>query len=191
MERWARTATSALILDQGDLTRAEVDAVVTAASPDLLGCGGVDAAVHRAAGPELLDACRALPARQGVRCDPGDARVTAGFRLSARIVIHAVGPVYGSSPDPHQTLQQAYLSCLDLARQHGCRSVAFPALSCGVHGFPAAEAASLAMEAVGVAKAPQEVRFVLFSAPLYAAFRAAAVARFGEPLLTPVACPRS
>ena len=187
MEWWARTEGCALTLDQGDLTRAGVDAVVNAANSGLLGGGGVDGAIHRAAGPELLEACRALPAPNGVRCPPGEARLTGAFRLAARVVIHAVGPVYGASPDPHGTLLRAHRSCLALAQEHGCTSVAFPALACGIYGFPAREAAPIAMEAAAsAAETFQELRFVLFSPEMYAVFREAAVDRFGQPLGLPV-----
>lgn len=183
MERWARTPTCALTLVQGDLTQAEVDAVVNAANSSLLGGGGVDGALHRAAGPALLEACRALPARQGVRCPPGEARLTGGFRLPARVVIHAVGPIFNTTPDPHGTLRRAHEASLALAVQQGCERVAFPALSCGAYGFPAEEAAPIAMEAAaGAADTVREVRFVLFSSDLYAAFRSAALARFGPPV---------
>lgn len=181
MERWARPG-GALTLDRGDLTRAQVDAIVNAANSGLLGGGGVDGAIHRAAGPDLLDACRRLPKTKGVRCPPGGARLTPGFRLPARFIIHAVGPIYRSDPDPAATLLRAHRSSLELALAHECASVAFPAISCGVYGFPMHEAAPLAMQAVSLyAGALAEVRFVLFSDEIYAAFREAAVDRFGQP----------
>jgi len=129
-----------------DLTRLAVDAIVNAANRQLLGGGGVDGAIHRAAGPRLLQACRALPeVASGVRCPTGEARITPGFELPAAHVIHTVGPVWrgGSHGEPEQ-LAACYRNALQLAREHGLRSIAFPAISCGAYGYPpelAAEAA--------------------------------------------------
>jgi O-acetyl-ADP-ribose deacetylase (regulator of RNase III) len=130
-----------------DLTSLAVDAVVNAAAPDLLGGGGVDGAIHRAAGPQLLAACRALPqVRPGVRCPPGEARLTAGFALPARYVIHTVGPVWrGGDRGEPALLASCYRQCIRLATEHALRSLAFPAISCGVYGYPADAAASIAL----------------------------------------------
>lgn len=132
-------------LHQGDITQARVDALVNAANPALLGGGGVDGAIHRAAGPALLAACQALPVHSGIRCPSGEARITPGGLLAARYVIHAVGPVYGHDPAPAATLARAYRSALILALAHGCHSVALPALSCGAYGYPPPEAAAIAL----------------------------------------------
>ena len=159
---------------QGDLTQAAVDAIVNAANEAMLGGGGVDGAIHRAAGPELLEACRKVPqVRPGVRCPTGEARITPGFRLPARYVIHTVGPVYRRHPDPAGALASCHRNSLRLAVENGLRTVAFPAISCGVYGYPLHEAAPIA---VGVAREGwdlDEVRFVLFGADALAAWEQA------------------
>ncbi|WP_266157385.1 O-acetyl-ADP-ribose deacetylase [Dyella silvatica] len=131
----------------GDITRLAVDAIVNAANPSLLGGGGVDAAIHRAAGPALLKACRALPeVAIGVRCPTGEARLTAGFGLPADWVIHTVGPIWrGGEHDEAMLLARCYRHCIELALAHGIRSMAFPAISCGVYGYPPERAASVAL----------------------------------------------
>lgn len=127
---------------QTDITTLDVDAIVNAANSSLLGGGGVDGAIHRAAGPELLTACRAL---QG--CATADAKLTPGFHLPARFVIHAVGPVWrGGQQDESQLLQRCYARVFALAKQNGVRSIAFPAISTGVYGFPKALAAEIALD---------------------------------------------
>jgi O-acetyl-ADP-ribose deacetylase (regulator of RNase III) len=136
-----------LVIVEGDITKLDVDAIVNAANERMLGGGGVDGAIHRAAGPELLDACKAVPeVRAGVRCPTGEARITPGFRLAAKWVIHTVGPVYSSAQKSAPLLASAYRSSLELAREHGLASVAFPAISCGVYGYPFDEAAAIAIE---------------------------------------------
>lgn len=160
---------------QGDLTQQGTDAIVNAANQKLLGGGGVDGAIHRAAGPALLEACRAIPeVRPGVRCPTGEARITRGFELPARYVIHAVGPVYRGRPGDAELLASAYRSSLELAVTQGLRSIAFPAISCGAYGYPAEEAASISLK---VARERDwslaEIRFVLFSGDLLAAWRRA------------------
>jgi len=157
---------------QGDLTKEAVDAIVNAANQKLLGGGGVDGAIHRAAGPALLDACRNLPeVRPGVRCPTGEARITSGFELPARHVIHTVGPVYGGRPRDAELLAASFRSSLDLAVAHGLRSIAFPAISCGVYGYPVGEAAAIAAEVLREqAWDLAQIRFVLFSDEVFRAW---------------------
>lgn len=135
----------AIQLISGDITRAEVDAIVNAANPGLLGGGGVDGAIHRAAGPELLAECQAIPVSGGVRCPIGESRVTQAGKLKAQFVIHTVGPRYQVDPEPARLLRSAYVSCLKLALEKNCRSIAFPAISCGVYSYPLDEAAGIAV----------------------------------------------
>ena len=162
----------AVTIVRGDITDASVDAIVNAANETLLGGGGVDGAIHAAAGPELLEACRALPeVSPGVRCPTGEARITPGFALPAKHVIHTVGP-RASMPDREQLLKSAFESSLRLATEHGLRSVAFPAISCGVYGYPPREAAQRAAEVVADGDWDlDEIRFVLFSDSMKDAFR--------------------
>jgi O-acetyl-ADP-ribose deacetylase (regulator of RNase III) len=132
---------------QADITTLRVDAIVNAANETLLGGGGVDGAIHRAAGPRLLDACRAIPeVRAGVRCPTGEARITPGFDLPARFVIHTVGPVWrGGGHGEPQLLTTSHRNVLELAREHAIDSLAFPAISCGVYGYPRDAAAGVAL----------------------------------------------
>ena len=132
---------------EGDITALAVDAIVNAANESLLGGGGVDGAIHRAAGPGLLAECRALPeVAPGVRCPTGEARVTGGHRLPARYVVHTVGPVWhgGGAHEP-ELLAACYANALRLAAENGVASIAFPAISCGVFGYPHAAAARIAV----------------------------------------------
>lgn len=164
-----------VITELADLTEANVDAIVNAANPTLLGGGGVDGAIHRAAGHELLAACRAIPeVRPGVRCPTGEARITPGFALPARFVIHTVGPVYSGREDDAHKLASAHRCSLELAVEHGLRSIAFPAISCGVYGYPLDEAAEIAVKVALERQWPlDEIRFVLFSAEALRAYRSA------------------
>ncbi len=135
---------------QADITTLRVDAIVNAANTTLLGGGGVDGAIHRIAGPELLTACRAIAeVSPGVRCPTGQARITPGFRLPARHVIHTVGPVYrdGMSNEPKQ-LANCYQASLEIAADYQLKSIAFPSISCGVYGYPADRAARIAVSTI-------------------------------------------
>jgi O-acetyl-ADP-ribose deacetylase (regulator of RNase III) len=144
---------------RADITTLDVDAIVNAANERLLGGGGVDGAIHRAAGPALLKACRALPeSSPGVRCPTGEARITPGFALKARHVIHTVGPVWhGGLKGESRLLASAYRNSLRLAQAQALRSIAFPAISCGVYGFPLAQAAAIAVRSILVFLAGDEV----------------------------------
>ncbi len=143
---------------EADITRLQLDAIVNAAQPSLLGGGGVDGAIHAAAGPELLDACLKLPQTEpGVRCPTGQARITPGFRLPARHVIHTVGPIWhGGSRGEPERLANCYRNALRLAADWDLDSIAFPAISCGVYGYPLAAAARIAVDAIRLHQSTQK-----------------------------------
>ncbi|MGY1439696.1 O-acetyl-ADP-ribose deacetylase [Streptomyces reniochalinae] len=163
-----------ITLVRGDITEQDVDAVVNAANTSLLGGGGVDGAIHRKGGPAVLDECRRLRAGHYGRGLPtGQAVATTAGRLAARWVIHTVGPVYRDSGGDPALLSSCFLESLRVADELGARTVAFPAVSTGAYGWPVADAARIAVEAVrGADTAVEEVRFVLFDEGAYAAFAA-------------------
>ena len=160
-------------LEPGDITQLAVDAIVNAANASLLGGGGVDGAIHRAAGPELLAECRTLGG-----CPPGEARLTGGYRLPAAHVIHTVGPVWrgGNAGEP-EILERCYRSCLSIAQDQRFRAIAFPAIATGVYGFPRELAARIAVAAVrghlDQSALPERVIFVCFDAATLDAYRSA------------------
>lgn len=148
---------------QGDITKLAVDAIVNAANSSLLGGGGVDGAIHRAAGPELLKECRTLGG-----CPTGEARITGGYNLAARHVIHTVGPVYSGKPRDKTLLTGCYRNSLELAVENNVRSIAFPAISCGVYGYPIENACKIAVDTtcsfLTTNPSVERVIFMLFSA---------------------------
>ncbi|HVW26777.1 MAG TPA: O-acetyl-ADP-ribose deacetylase [Polyangiaceae bacterium] len=168
---------------QGDITRLAVDAIVNAANETMLGGGGVDGAIHRAAGPELLAACRRAPqVTTGVRCPTGEARITPGFRLAARYVVHTVGPVWrGGKHGEPELLAACYRNSLALAAEHGVTSIAFPAISCGVYGYPIPQAAEIAVDEIRASlsqnSAIERVVLCAFGAEIESALRAATASR--------------
>lgn len=155
---------------RGDITRLQVDAIVNAANSSLLGGGGVDGAIHRAAGPELLAECRALHG-----CEPGEAKATKGYRLPAAYVIHTVGPVWrGGSAGEADTLAACYRNSLACAERLGARSIAFPAISTGIYGYPRQEAAAIAVrEARAAENRFERILLVAFDAETLDLYRAA------------------
>ena len=158
-------------IQQGDITKLEVDAIVNAANTKLLGGGGVDGAIHRAAGPQLLEECRTIGG-----CPTGEARITGGYNLPARHVIHTVGPVYSGKTRDKQLLTNCYLNSLTLAVENNLRSVAFPAISCGVYGYPIEDACKIAVdtsiEFLARNRSLEKIIFIQFSEKDYAVYNA-------------------
>lgn len=168
MGEWSR-----IELVRGDIVDQDVDAIVNAANTSLLGGGGVDGAIHDAAGPELLAACRPLGG-----CPTGSARITPGFRLRARHVIHAVGPVWSGKPRDEGLLRSVYKECMRLAARNGVTSIAFPSISTGAFRYPVTDAAPIALATVegmlaGEAGSVGTVRFVLWDSETHSAYRKA------------------
>ncbi|MBO0696428.1 MAG: O-acetyl-ADP-ribose deacetylase [Verrucomicrobia bacterium] len=168
-----KNADSKIELVRGDITKLDVDAIVNAANSTLLGGGGVDGAIHRAAGPELLAECRTLGG-----CRPGEARITRGYRLPARFVIHTVGPVWrGGKRGEPEILANCYGSSLHLAVENGIKTIAFPAISCGAYGYPIPDAARIAVKTVrdflATADKIDKVIFALWDEEIYDAYREA------------------
>jgi O-acetyl-ADP-ribose deacetylase (regulator of RNase III) len=155
---------------KADITTLRVDAIVNAANETLLGGGGVDGAIHRAAGPELLEECRRIGG-----CPTGEARITRGYRLPARFVIHTVGPVWrGGRHGEAELLASCYRNSLRLAIEHGLRTIAFPAISCGVYGYPLDEAAQIAVrETAAAANQFDEIQLTCFGEDVFAAYQRA------------------
>jgi O-acetyl-ADP-ribose deacetylase (regulator of RNase III) len=166
-------ATERISLVEGDITAQRVDAIVNAANASLLGGGGVDGAIHRAGGPAILEECRRLGG-----CETGDAKATGAGELAARYVIHTVGPVWrGGEHDEDELLASCHRRSVEVAAQLGCRTVAFPAISTGVYGFPVARAARIAIgtaaDELDARPEIEKVTFVLFGRDAYAEFEAA------------------
>jgi len=155
-----RSGDGKIDIARGDITKLEVDAIVNAANTTLLGGGGVDGAIHRAAGPELLAECRTLGG-----CEAGEAKITRGYRLPARFVIHTVGPIWhGGTHGEPETLANCYRNSLQVAVENGIKTIAFPAISCGAYGYPIEDAAQIAFKTTcDFLAANDEIQRVIFA----------------------------
>ena len=182
-----------LVIRREDITTMRVDAIVNAANERMLGGSGVDGAIHAAAGPELLRACRAVPeTRPGVRCPTGEARITPGFRLPARHVIHTVGPVWhGGGQGEAELLASCYRESLRVAVEAGLRTVAFPAISCGVYGYPVPSACRIAVDTVSKALAQNDTLETVYLTAWSLEIQAALETAAGRGWLTPALSPGS
>jgi len=164
---------------QGDITKLDVDAIVNAANSTLLGGGGVDGAIHGAAGPKLLEECKLIGG-----CPTGEARITKGYDLPAKYVIHTVGPVYNGTPEDEKLLASCYKNSLNLAKEYNIKSMAFPAISCGIYGYPVEDACKIAMSAVkeffDKNDTPEKIIFILFSDGNYKVYENCAKLILGE-----------
>jgi O-acetyl-ADP-ribose deacetylase len=165
-----READNRIKILRGDITKLDVDAIVNAANTTLLGGGGVDGAIHRAAGPELLAECQTLGG-----CRPGDAKITRGYRLPARFVIHTVGPIWrGGKHRERETLANCYRNSLQLAVENRIKTIAFPAIGCGAYGYPISDAAQIALKTVRDFLASDDridkVTFVVWGEDIYDAY---------------------
>lgn len=161
-----------IVIKKGDITKSEDDAIVNAANPKTLGGGGVDGAIHRAAGPKLLEECQKVKAINGVRCPFGEARITLSGNLKSKYVIHTVGPIYNRTPEPKKVLKSAYENSCNLALENNCRSIAFPGISCGAYGYPHKEAAEIAIATCTDKKYSElMICFYIFESDLYDVFK--------------------
>ncbi|KAK7385000.1 hypothetical protein VNO78_30707 [Psophocarpus tetragonolobus] len=171
--RFPLSASNTLVIQKGDITKWSIDgstdAIVNPANERMLGGGGADGAIHNAAGRQLVEACRTVPeVRPGVRCPTGEARITPGFMLPASYVIHTVGPIYKADSNPAASLASAYRNTLRVAKENNIQYVAFPAISCGIFGYPYDEAATVAISTIKEFPNDfKEVHFVMFSPDIY------------------------
>lgn len=177
-QSFSLSETCTLLIEDGDITEVAVDAIVNAANSRMLGGGGVDGAIHLRAGPRLLEACQQVEeVMPGVRCPVGEARITPGFDLPSDYVIHTVGPIFVSHEESSGLLASAYEASTDLANAHNLRRIAFPAVSCGVFGYPMEAAARVAIETCQASHGKlEEIRFVLFGTESFDCWRTVAKA---------------